>query len=327
MKEVYDITIIGGGPSGLFAAFYAGLRQAKVKIIDSSPKLGGQPAILYPEKKIYDIAGFSEISAEDFSHNLIQQAMRFSPCLALNQEALDLKQTEEGYYEITSDKEKHFSRAVVIASGAGPFQPRRLDLDKASLYEGHQLHYYVTAIDHFKDKVVAICGGGDSAVDWALTLEKIAKKVYIIHRRDKFRAQEHSVDLLKNSSVEILTPYVPSSLNGDEKHLDSITIKESRGDNTLTIPVDEFIVSYGFSSSLHHLKNWGLNFNGQSIPVNQKMQTSRPGIYAIGDIACYDGKIKIIASGLGEAPTAINNAIAYIHPEERVQPMHSSSLL
>lgn len=325
--ELYDITIIGGGPAGLFAAFYAGLRQAKVKLIDSLPQLGGQPAMLYPEKKIYDIPGFQEITGEDFTKQLIQQAMRFNPTLALEQEAKTLSQSPEGYYMIQTDKESHYTQALIIAAGAGPFQPRRLELDGADQYEGHQLHYFVNDMSRYHDKVVAICGGGDSAVDWALTLEKVAKKVYLIHRRPQFRAQEHSVKLLSASSVTVLTPYIPFCLNGNGSHLDSLTIKEARGDQTLTLPLDDFIVSFGFSSSLQALKNWDLSFNGNSLPVDQRMQTSRPGVFAIGDIAHYDGKVKLIASGLGEAPTAVNNAIAYLNPSEKVQPKHSSSLL
>lgn len=325
-KEIYDVTIIGGGPVGLFSAFYAGLRQAKVKIIESLPQLGGQPGTLYPEKLIYDIAGFPEVSASELTQNLIKQLSKFKPTVILNEEAFELNREYDGIFEIQTSKNKHYSKAVIIAAGNGAFRPRRLDIENAIDYEDKQLHYFVNNIEQFSNKNVAICGGGDSAVDWALTLEPIAKKVYLIHRREKFRAQEHSVDRLRASTVETVTPYVPIKINGNGEKLDSVTLQKTRSEESTTLQVDDFIVNYGFSSSIGNLKNWGFEVSHNAIQVNSKMETSIPGVFAVGDIATYSGKVKIIATGFGEAPTAVNNAMAFINPNERVQPMHSTSL-
>ncbi|WP_025730298.1 NAD(P)/FAD-dependent oxidoreductase [Atopobacter phocae] len=324
--ECYDITIIGGGPVGLFASFYAGLRQAKTKIIESLPQLGGQPGMLYPDKIIYDIAGFPSISAKDLTNNLLEQMDRFKPTICLGEEAFKVEVLENNQFLIHTPKQTHLTKTIIIAAGNGPFQPRRLEIENAAVYEDKQLHYFVNNIERFRDKVVTICGGGDSAVDWALTLEPIAKHVNIVHRRNKFRAQEHSVELLNQSSVDVYTPYVPLSINGDGERLESVTFKAPRGDEQLTLPCDEFIVNYGFSSSIAGLKDWGFNIERNTIPVDSRMQTNVPGIFAIGDIASYVGKVKIIATGFGEAPLAVNNAVAHINPDSNVQPMHSTSL-
>ena len=324
--EIVDIAIIGGGPVGLFTAFYAGLRQASVKIIESLPQLGGQPGMLYPEKMVYDIPAYPEILAGDLVENLIKQLDRFeSTQICLEEEALQIEKHED-YYEITTSKQKHFARTIIIACGNGAFRPRKLEVEGAENYENHQLHYFVTNLEQFRDKNIAICGGGDSAVDWALALENIAKKVSIIHRRPQFRAHEHSVKLLQNSSVEIFTPFIPERLNGDGNTLQSVTFKQARGEEEIELEVDDFIVSYGISSSIGSIKDWGLELQRNAIITNSKMETNLPGIFAVGDIATYEGKVQIIATGFGEAPIAVNQAMAYIHPEKRIQTIHSSSL-
>lgn len=325
-QEIVDIAIIGGGPVGLFAAFYAGLRQATVKIIESLPQLGGQPGMLYPEKMIYDIPAYPEILAGDLINNLKEQLARFEQTqICLGEEAFQLHQVDQ-LFEIVTPKQKHYAKSVIIASGNGAFRPRKLEIENALLYENTNLHYFVNNIEQFRNKTVAICGGGDSAVDWALTLEPIAKKVFIVHRRPQFRAQEHSVQQLKHSSVEMLTPFVPERINGDGTFLSSVTFKEARGEAEIDLELDDFIVNYGFSSSIGSMKQWGFETSRNSIITNSKMETTLPGVYAIGDIASYEGKVKIIATGFGEAPIAINNAMSYINPDQRVQPMHSTSL-
>ncbi|MDE1549181.1 NAD(P)/FAD-dependent oxidoreductase [Jeotgalibaca caeni] len=325
-KEIFDITIIGGGPVGMFTSFYAGLRQAKVKIIEALPQLGGQPGMLYAEKKIYDIAGMPKVTGEDLVTNLAKQMERFDMTVCCNEEAFDLEKNEDGIFEIQTSKQRHYSKAVIISSGNGAFRPRKLEIDHADQYEDENLHYFVNNIEGFRDKRVAICGGGDSAVDWALTLEPIAKQVILIHRRPKFRAQEHSIHMLSKSTVDIITPFVPISINGDGKRLSSVVLQEVRKDHTMEIEVDDFLINYGFSSSIGAMKKWGYEVKGNSIVVNTKMETTIPGVYAVGDICTYDGKVNLIATGFGEAPTAINNAMVYINPDTRVQPMHSTSL-
>lgn len=325
-KEVMDITIIGGGPVGLYTAFYAGLRQAKVKIIESLPQLGGQPGMLYPEKMIYDIPAYPEIMAGTLITNLKKQLSRFKDTtICLGEEAFQLKKVDD-IFEITTTKATHYSKAIIIACGNGAFRPRRLEIENAELYENTNLHYFVNNIEQFRDRRVAICGGGDSAIDWALTLEPLAKEVHVIHRRKQFRAQEHSVNQMLESTINVLTPFVPLRINGDGETLSSVTFKEVRGDKEETIEVDDFLVNYGFSSSIGGLKNWGFEVERNSIITNSKTETTIPGIYAVGDIATYPGKVKMIASGFGEAPTAVNNAVSYINPDERAHPMHSTSL-
>ncbi|MGI8315691.1 NAD(P)/FAD-dependent oxidoreductase [Halobacillus mangrovi] len=323
--NIYDITIIGGGPVGLFTAFYGGMREASVKIIESLPHLGGQLTALYPEKYIYDVAGFPKVRAQELVDNLEEQAMTFDPTIALEQEVVSVERLEDDVLKLTTDKEVHYTRTIIITAGNGAFQPRKLKIEGTEKYEGKNLHYHVSDMNQFQDKNVMICGGGDSAVDWSLMLEPIANQVTLVHRRDKFRAHEHSVAQLKNSSVNIMTPFAPEQMCGEDK-IEQVELKEVKGDRVETIDVDDVIVNYGFISSLGPIKDWELEIEKNSIVVNSKMETNIKGIYAAGDICTYPGKVKLIASGFGEGPTAVNNAKAYIDPSARVQPKHSTSI-
>ncbi len=325
-QKVYDITIIGGGPVGLFTAFYGGMRQASVKIIESLPQLGGQLSALYPEKYIYDVAGFPKVRAQELINNLKEQMAKFEPTTSLEQSVEKLEKQDDGIFKLTTNKEIHYTKTVVITAGNGAFQPRRLELDSAVQYEGKNLHYFIDDLNQFAGKKVVVFGGGDSAVDWALMLEPIAEKVTIIHRRDKFRAHEHSVENLNNSKVEIKTPYIPAELIGDDNGITGVVLEGVNDKEEVTLDVDAVICNYGFVSSLGPIKEWGLEIEKNSIVVNSKMETNIPGIYAAGDICTYDGKVKLIACGFGEAPTAVNNAKAYIDPKAKIQPLHSSSM-
>jgi len=325
-QKVYDITIIGGGPTGLFAAFYGGMRQASVKIIESLPQLGGQLSALYPEKYIYDVAGFPKIRAQELIDNLKEQMAKFNPTVCLEQSVEKLEKLEDGTFKLTTNKEIHYSKTVIITAGNGAFQPRRLELENSAQYEGKNLHYFIDDLNKFAGKKVLVCGGGDSAVDWALMLEPIAEKVTIVHRRDKFRAHEHSVENLMKSKVEVKTPFVPVELIGDENGIKQVVLEKVKEGTKETIDVDAVIVNYGFVSSLGPIKEWGLEIEKNSIKVNSKMETNIPGIYAAGDICTYEGKVKLIACGFGEAPIAVNNAKAYIDPNAKVQPLHSTSM-
>lgn len=325
-QQVFDITIIGGGPTGLFTAFYGGMRQASVNIIESLPQLGGQLSALYPEKYIYDVAGFPKIRAQELVNNLKEQMAKFEPTITLDQSVEKLEKQADGTFKLTTDKGEHFSKAIIITAGNGAFQPRRLELDSAQQYEGKNLHYFIDDLNKFAGQKVVVFGGGDSAVDWALMLEPIAEKVTIVHRRDKFRAHEHSVENLQNSKVEIKTPYVPAELVGDESGIKQVILEHVTDKEKEVFDVDAVIVNYGFVSSLGPIKEWGLEIEKNSIVVNSKMETNTPGIYAAGDICTYDGKVKLIACGFGEAPTAVNNAKSYIDPKARIQPLHSTSL-
>lgn len=325
-ENVYDVTIIGGGPTGLFAAFYAGMRQMKVKIIESMPQLGGQLSALYPEKYIYDVAGFSKISGQDLINNLVEQAMQFDPTVVLGQTVQDVKKVENGLFRLITDTDVHYSKTILITAGVGAFQPRRLNIENAMAYEGKNIHYFINHLNSFTGKRVGIFGGGDSAVDWALMIEPIAESVTIVHRRDQFRAHEHSVNNLKNSRVEILTPYNPVQIEGNGEKMKRVVIQKVKADEKKVLELDEMVVSYGFVSSLGPIKDWGLEIEKNSISVNSKMETNIEGIYSAGDIVSFDGKVKLIATGFGEAATAISSAKTFIDPKARQQPQHSTSL-
>ncbi|RAS85738.1 NAD(P)/FAD-dependent oxidoreductase [Priestia endophytica] len=324
-KDIYDITIIGGGPTGLFTAFYGGMRQAKVKIIESLPQLGGQLTALYPEKYIYDVAGFPKIRAQELISNLKTQMKPFNPTICLGESVEQLEKQMDGTFKLTTNWNVHYSKTIIITAGNGAFQPRKLDLENAETFESSNLHYFVEDMNQFAGKKVVLFGGGDSAVDWALMLEPIAEKVILVHRRDKFRAHEHSVENLLKSSVGIKTPYFPSQLIGDQS-ITEVVLEHAKNGRKEVWEVDDVIVNYGFISSLGPIKEWGLKIEKNSIVVNSKQETNIPGIYAAGDICTYEGKVKLIVAGFGEGPTAVNNAKTYINPKERVQPLHSTSL-
>ena len=322
MTQLYDITIVGGGPVGLFTAFYAHLRQAKVKIIDSMPQLGGQPAILYPEKAILDIPAFPSLSGQELTDNLLSQLEPFDTSICLNETIIGLEKGE--VITLTTNKGQHLTKALIIAMGGGAFRPRPLELENADQFAN--IHYHVSNLQQYADQEIVVLGGGDSAVDWALAFEKIAKKTSLIHRREAFRALEHSVADLKASDVDILTPDIPSQVKGQGDIATELVVQKVKSDEQITVPFDHLFVNYGFKSSVGTLKEWGLDLKRHRIIVNQKQETSIPGVYAVGDCCFYDGKVDLIATGFGEAPTAVNNAMHFINPTERVQPKHSTSL-
>lgn len=325
-QKIYDLTIIGGGPVGLFTSFYAGMRQMSVNLIESLPQLGGQLSALYPEKYIYDVAGFPKITGQKLIDNLVEQMSQFEPNITLEQEVREVIKQGDGNFKITTNKETHYSKAIIITAGNGAFQPRKFDVENAERYEDKNLHYFIKDLQYFAGKNVQVFGGGDSAVDWSLMLEPIANKVTLVHRRDKFRAHEASVENLMNSKVDIKTPYTPSLLIGEDK-IEKIVLSKMKSDEVEEITIDEVIVNYGFVSSLGPIKDWGLEIEKNSIVVNSKMETNIEGIYAVGDICTYQGKVKLIASGFGEAPTAVSNAKVYIDPTAKVQATHSTTLM
>ncbi|PID01738.1 MULTISPECIES: NAD(P)/FAD-dependent oxidoreductase [unclassified Sporosarcina] len=325
-QKVYDITIIGGGPVGLFTSFYAGMRQMSVNLIESLPQLGGQLTALYPEKYIYDIAGFPKITGQKLIDNLVEQMSQFEPTITLEQEVREVTKQDDGNFKIKTNKETHYSKAIIITAGNGAFQPRKIEIENAEQYEGKNLHYFIKDLQYFAGKNVQVLGGGDSAVDWSLMLEPIANKVTLVHRRDKFRAHEASVENLMNSKVEVKTPYIPSLFIGED-HIEKIVLSKMKSDEVEEIAIDEVIVNYGFVSSLGPIKDWELEIEKNSIVVNSKMETNIKGIYAVGDICTYPGKVKLIASGFGEAPTAVSNAKVYIDPTAKVQATHSTTLM
>ncbi|MGE5608041.1 MAG: NAD(P)/FAD-dependent oxidoreductase [Bacillota bacterium] len=321
-----DLAIIGGGPTGLFAAFYAGLRRMSVEIIDSLDALGGQLTALYPEKYIYDVAGFPKILAKDLAANLIRQAMQYSPAVCLGQHvlSLDYDSARREFNIVTLDRQ-HPARAILIAAGVGAFRPKKLPLANAHQYEGHGLSYFVHRIEDFRARRVLIVGGGDSAVDWANTLAPVTAEQTLIHRRDTFRAHEQSVTQLKHTPTRILLFHELKAIGGNGR-LEWATIYDNRTNNEQTLSVDAILVNVGFQNSLGPITEWGLELEGGSIKVDSMMRTNRPDIFAAGDIATYPGKLKLIATGFADACIAVNYAKTYLDPAARAFPGHSSEM-
>jgi ferredoxin/flavodoxin---NADP+ reductase len=321
---IADLTIVGGGPTGLFAAFYAGMREMHTRIVDSLDQLGGQLTALYPEKLIYDVPGFPAVLAKTLAAELARQALQYHPEVALNEQVQDLVRRGD-LWELHTDRGEHISRTILISAGGGAFTPKRLppEIDQ---YEGRGLSYFVRDLEEFRRRQILVIGGGDSAVDWALNLLRVTDQVTLIHRRDGFRAHEDSVHKLHASPVNVRTFYELKRLSG-EPEVRSATIFDNRTMAEETIPVDAVLVNIGFVSTLGPIRNWGLAMESGSIVVNSRMETNLPGVFAAGDIASYPGKLKLIATGFGEAAIAANHAKVFIDPESSSFPGHSSTLV
>ncbi len=326
--EIYDLTIIGAGPSGLFATFYAGLRQMKTKIIDALEEPGGQVAVLYPEKYIFDVPGYSKILAKDLVKSLVEQAFQYKPTIVLGERVTTLRKMN-GIIELGTDKgTKHMTKAVLVAAGVGAFSPNRLEAKGAADYEGKGVYYFVKDKSVFKGKNLLIVGGGDSAVDWALNIKDIAKKITLVHRRDVFRAHEGSVAELMKSNVQMKLFYEVAEVIGDRTNITQAVIFDNRSKEQMTVDVDAILVNIGFRADLGPIKDWGLQIDGREIRANGKMETNIQGVYVAGDIAGpLDGvKLNLIATGYAQAALAVNVAKAYVDPNSKIFPGHSSEM-
>lgn len=327
-RDIFDITIIGAGPTGLFAAFYAGMRQARCQIIDSLEEPGGALTAIYPEKFIFDVAGFPKVLAKDFVEQMYQQAMRDKPTTRFNEEVLNLERLEDDVLKLTTSRGERFSRTVIICAGVGAFEPKRLEAPGVRELEGKGVHYFAKRVEDFRDKDVLIVGGGDSAVDWAVTLEPVAKSLRVIHR-SKFRAHEATVKQLQESSVQLHYPgyELVEVFPGPDGHLAAVTYKSADGDVT-EAHVQELIAAIGFLADLGPLKTWGLELQKNQIAVDKiTMESSMPGVFAAGDICWYPAKFKLIATGAAEAVTAINHAVTHYDPKARLDPGHSTNIM
>ena len=334
--EIFDITFIGAGPAGLFGAFYAGLREMKVKVIDSLPQAGGQLITLYPEKMIYDAPGFPSILSKDLVTQLTEQASQWNPTMAMGQRAETLEQVNVPGCEpdglcwvIGTDKDRHYSRTVVIAAGIGAFQPSKLKNESIDRFEGKGVEYLVKDLNVYADKRVLIIGGGDSAVDWALALDPIASEVTLIHRREGFRSHDSSVNELMASKVNVRVWYELDEFQGD-KNLERAVIFDNRTKESQTLEIDAAILALGFKANLGPIREWGLKTIGRRyIAVNHKMETNLPGVYAAGDVALQEDldPLNLIVVGYGQVTIAVNYAYTQIKPGGKVFPGHSSERL
>ncbi len=315
-----DVLIVGAGPVGLFGAYYAGVRGLSTAVLDSLPEPGGQISAMYPEKAIFDVAGFPAIRGRDLVDNLVQQAAPFAPNYLLGHQAIGLERGGEKFAVTTSQNKRVECRAIVVTGGIGTFTPR--PLPSGEEYLGRGVVHFVPDPANYTGLDVVVVGGGDSAVDWALLLEPIANSVAVVHRRAAFRAHPHSVEVMKASSVQLFTDAQVSAVIADP---DVTAVDVTIGGDTKRLTCDRLVAALGFTANLGPLLDWGLDIvQKRHLIVDTTMQTSVPGVYASGDICEYPGKVRLIATGFGEVATAVNNAFAFLNPGMSAFPGHLS---
>jgi len=301
----------------------------KVKLIDALEEVGGQVAVLYPEKYIYDVPGFRKILAKELVKSMVEQAFQFNPTVVLGERVLSIRKVDGGIFQLDTDKARsHYSKTVLVTAGVGAFSPNKLDAPGVAEYEGKGIFYFVKDKQLFKDKKLLIVGGGDSAVDWALNFNNWAKKVTLVHRRDVFRAHEGSVEELMKCGAEIKLFYEVKQVIGDGKWVKKAVIYDNRTKEETMIDVDSILVNIGFRADLGPIRNWGLEIRGREIKTNGRMETNIPGVYVAGDLAGQVDSVKLnlIATGYAQAAMAVNVAKNFIDPTARIFPGHSSEM-
>jgi len=315
-----DLLIVGAGPVGLFGAYYAGVRTLSTAVLDSLEEPGGQITAMYPEKAIFDVAGFPAIRGRELVEQLVAQAAPFSPNYLLGHQAVGLERGSDGTFVVTSSKGVRIEcRAIVITGGIGTFTPR--PIPTGGEYLGRGLVHFVPDPSAYVGQDIVVVGGGDSALDWALMLESIGKSVTVVHRRAEFRAHPHSVELLKASTVTMLTDAQVAAVRGADT---IVEVDVDVAGEIKTLPCDKLVAALGFTANLGPLMEWGIEIRKRQIVVDTMGRTSVPGIYAAGDIVDYEGKVKLIATGFGEVATAVNNIAAYLNPSVSAFPGHLS---
>lgn len=323
--EGFDVAIIGGGPAGLFGAFYAGLRGMKTLLLDALPELGGQLAVLYPEKYIFDVPGFPKILARDLVKQLVEQAMQSNPTVRLEEQVTNIEPIGERQIKLSTTGGEYQTKAILIAAGVGAFAPNKLDAPGVARLENKGIYYFVRSKEEFADKRLLIVGGGDSAVDWALNLQDTCREITLIHRRDQFRAHEGSIKDMYASRTNVMTFWELKEVHGEDK-VEAVTIVNNQTKEERELPMDAVLLTLGFKADMGPIKNWGLSLEKRSIKVDGKLATSMPGVYAAGDIAAAEVKLDLIAVGFGQAAIAVNAIKTYIDPKARLFPGHSSEM-
>lgn len=324
-----DIAVIGSGPVGLFTVFEAGMAGYSCCVIDSLDEIGGQLSALYPEKPIYDIPGHPKVLAQELVQKLEAQAAPFKPEYVLGHAVSTFEKDENGHFTLTAGENTIKARSVCLAAGGGMFAPRKPPLDNIEQFEGESVFYAVRGKERFKDEVIVIAGGGDSAADWAVELAAIAKHVHVIHRRAQFRAAEETVkqlhDLAENGNITIHTPCQLKGLNGEGKKLEQVTIADLDGNET-TIDASKLLCFFGISPSLGPVANWGLDMDKKVVNVDPTtMKTNIDGICAAGDIAGYGHKLHLILTGFAESALAIKTLQGYMDPDKKFKVQFSTS--
>ena len=318
-----DVLIVGAGPVGLYGAYYVGERGLSAAVVDSLSEVGGQVTAMYPEKQIYDVAGFPSVSGRDLVRGLAAQASQRNPTYLLGQEAQQLTRLEDGRFRVTTTRTEVTCGAVIVTGGIGTFTPRPLPAGEE--YLGRGLEYFVPSSQEYVGRDVVIVGGGDSAIDWALMLAPLASSVTLVHRRDAFRAHPGAVEKVRATDVEMIVNAQVTSLVGDpvveQAH---VTVKGE--DAPRVLPCDKVVAALGFTANLGPLREWGLELrHNRHIVVDTAMRTNIPGVFAAGDITEYDGKVRLISVGFGEVATAVNNAAVHLDPDAHVFPGHTSN--
>ncbi|MCG8469802.1 MAG: NAD(P)/FAD-dependent oxidoreductase [Gemmatimonadetes bacterium] len=325
--EKVDITIIGGGPTGLYGLFYAGMRGVSARVIDVLPELGGQLTALYPEKDVYDVAGFPRVLAKDLARDLVTQAMQFEADVCLEERVIELNPGDDGF-DLRTDEGVRPTGTVVIAGGKGAFKSRTLAVPGWDELWRKGIATHVKDPESLRGRRVLIVGGGDSAFDWSWALRDIAGELTHIHRSDRFRAHERTVEQVMGATergqIELLTFQAVQEIHGDER-VEAVTIAHTKTKETRRLEVDEVLALIGFVPNIGPIAEWGLDLEGNAIRVDTRMRTNIPGVYAAGDIATYEGKLELISTGFGEAAIAVNNAVHYLDPSAKVDPGHSTS--
>ena len=324
-----DVAVIGAGPVGLFAVFECGMLKMRCHLIDALPAIGGQCTALYPEKPIYDIPAAPELSAAELVDRLHRQIAPFAPQFHLDQRVVALQRVGDTWELTTSRGIRIHARAVILAAGAGAFGPNRPPLADIEAYEGRCVHYLVTERARFRGQRLVIAGGGDSAVDWAIALADEAAEVHLVHRRERFRAAPESVDrlhqLVAEGRIRLVIPYQLAGLEGDGVRLSGVAVKTLDGEQR-SIPADHLLAFFGLATKLGPIHDWGLGAHNGVVPVEPSTcATSAPGVFAVGDIASYPRKLKLILTGFAEAAHAAHAAHAFVHPERALHFEYSTS--
>ena len=325
-----DIVIIGAGPVGLFTIFQCGMLGLKCHVIDALDQIGGQCTALYPEKPIYDIPAYPKILGAELIERLEVQAEPFGPQYHLGQQVNDIKGCSEGGYVVYGSSGIQIRcGAVIVAAGGGAFGPNKPPIDNLSEYEGKSVFYACRSKEQFRDKRIVIAGGGDSAVDWALSLSEVAKEITLVHRRDKFRAAPDSIKKLNllcdSGDITKIVPYQIKSIRGDNGNISNVVI-EDMDNNKKDIELDSLLLFYGLSMDIGPISSWGIELSGNYIKVNQSTcETNMNAIYAVGDICTYDNKLKLILTGFAEAASAVHSAYGYINPDKEIHMEFSTS--
>ena len=329
--EIKDITVIGGGPAGIFALFYAGMRGASAQLVDALPELGGQLAALYPEKFIFDVAGYPRVLAKDLVRSLREQAAQFGEPVHLGQAVTGLEE-RDGHFVVHTSKGSYPTRSIVIAAGIGAFSPRRLPQSCAEPWYDRGIYDVVTDPAVFKGQRVVIVGGGDSAFDWATQLRGVATHVSLVHRSDRFRAHGATITQFEaDVAAGVASMYTFHELadvlcRAEGERFSHIVLKQMKTKALTEIEADVVLPMLGFVSDIGPIAEWGLTLQKDEIVVNQLMETGRAGIWAAGDVTTYGGKLKLIACGFSESAIAVNQAVHWIYPDKKVAPGHSSNM-